>query len=205
MATTQAPPKQGTPSEPAFITHPMPRSWVNIQKQLELDRVPKDSSLACTRCRSYRAFRCSLCPEQVCMWCHQPDVDHHNGKADNQALNYVMTDLETGAVIPHSIPDEDDCEPPLPPVTLDHETEADKTPFALWELVVNVSEALADMTDQDVQFWPEDALTTAATILMLAHSGVKQWRAQKFEECLATAHVGQQAVARLERILRKSD
>ena len=80
-------------------------------------------------------------------------------------------------------------------------TRADRTQYPLWELAVYASRDISSMADQDVQFWPDDALIAAAAILTLVDVGLKQWRARKFEECLVTAHVGQQAMARLERIL----
>ena len=86
------------------------QSWVDIQKKKESTRVPKDSPLACARCGKYRAYRCSLRPEQVCGWCHRPDVDHHGAKVRRRHVpskTYVMTDIETGALIPHPSPAEE--------------------------------------------------------------------------------------------------
>jgi len=82
----------------------MLRSILVSQDKQEADRVPIDSPLVCGRCGTYRAFRCSLCPEQVCRWCHRPNVDHHDGKVRPRGVyskTYIMTDLETGALIPH--------------------------------------------------------------------------------------------------------
>jgi len=86
------------------------RSCVDRQRMLEADRVPQDSPLACARCKRYLANHCSLCLEQVCQWCHRPDVDHHGGKVRPQGIGsrtYIMTDPESGAMIPHETPGED--------------------------------------------------------------------------------------------------
>lgn len=74
------------------------------------DAVEAESPLACSRCRKYRAFRCSLCPEQVCRWCHQPDRDHHGGKTRGRAPSktYIMTNVESGNLIPHDSDHDED-------------------------------------------------------------------------------------------------
>ena len=84
--------------------------WVDYLDRQEAERVPRDSPMACTRCRTQRAALCSVCQEQVCGWCHRPDVDHHDGKVRPLGVHsktYVMTDLETGALVPHQSPGED--------------------------------------------------------------------------------------------------
>jgi hypothetical protein len=83
----------------------MLKSFAQIQQEKEAARVPAGSPLACTRCWKYRAFRCSLCLEPVCRWCHRPGMDHHIGKGKRMwepSKPYIMTDLETGDLIPHS-------------------------------------------------------------------------------------------------------
>jgi len=67
-------------SEVGHIVVAMLRTWVDGQKKKESARVPKDSPLACSRCKQQRANHCSLCQKRVCGWCHRPDVDHHGGK-----------------------------------------------------------------------------------------------------------------------------
>ena len=82
----------------------MLETFIQLEQQRESNRVPADSPLACAQCGKYRAFRCSLCPDQVCSWCHRPGVDHHGDKPKGfhtPSNPYIMTDLETGAVIPH--------------------------------------------------------------------------------------------------------
>ena len=53
----------------------------------------------------------------------------------------------------------------------------------------------------EVEHFPEDALTTAATCFLMMDAALRQWRAGEFEECLVTAHAAQQAEARLTKIL----
>jgi len=76
---------------------------VEGERKRESERVPQDSPLACARCKRQRANHCSLCLEQVCGWCHCPDVDHHGGKVrmHSPTKTYIMTDPETGAMLPH--------------------------------------------------------------------------------------------------------
>jgi len=73
------------------------------ERKRESERVPADSPFACARCKRQRANHCSLCLEQVCGWCHRPDVDHHGGKVrmHSPTKTYIMTEVETGAMIPH--------------------------------------------------------------------------------------------------------
>jgi len=90
-------------SEVGHIVVAMLRTWVDAQKKKESARVPKDSPLACARCKQQRADHCSLCQEQICGWCHVPAVDHHGGKSKPlhvDAKTYIMTDPETGTVVP---------------------------------------------------------------------------------------------------------
>ena len=56
------------------------------------------------------------------------------------------------------------------------------------------------MADQDVQFWPEDLLTTAAACFIMADTAWREWRLGKFANCLAIAHAAQQAMARFDAL-----
>jgi len=99
------------PADMAEIATAMLRTAHNAARRKEADRVPADSPLACARCKQQRADHCSLCQEQVCGWCHVPAVDHHGGKSKPlhvDAKTYIMTNPETGDIVPHRKPGGDD-------------------------------------------------------------------------------------------------
>ncbi len=81
-------------------------------------------------------------------------------------------------------------------------TEADRVQYSFWTVVAHVSEDISELAQfNEVEHFPEDALTTAATCFLMADAALKQWRAGEFAECLVTAHAAQQAEARLTEIL----
>ncbi len=85
----------------------------------------------------------------------------------------------------------------------DDMTEADRVQYNFWSVVRGITYDLAIFAEgKEVQFWPEDILTTAAACLLMADAALKQWRAGSFEECLVTAHAAQQAEARLTEMLK---
>jgi hypothetical protein len=57
--------------------------------------------------------------------------------------------------------------------------------------------------EKEVQYWPEDLLTTAAECFLMADTALEQWRHGQFEEGLITAHTAQQAAARLTQLLKE--
>ncbi len=81
-------------------------------------------------------------------------------------------------------------------------TEADRVQYNFWTVVAHVSEDISELAQfNEVEHFPEDALTTAATCFLMVDAALNQWRAGKYKECLVTAHAAQQAVARLAKIL----
>ena len=93
------------------------------------------------------------------MWCHQPDRDHQDFQ---DPLAYVVTDLETDVILPCI--SHEGGENNYGEAEFECCTGPDR--FPIWELVVDVSSALEDMTERDVHLWPEDALTAAATPML---------------------------------------
>ena len=81
-------------------------------------------------------------------------------------------------------------------------TEADRVQYNFWSVVTHVADGISELAQfNEVEHFPENALTAAATCFLMVDAALNQGRAGKYQECLVTAHAAQQAVAGLTKIL----